>query len=496
MGHREFSSATKARSEQLLLAQRRACVRRLGGFVQVGFSVNCPAQASSHEQFTYNVFRELRFRGRNATCPESRLYGHVRSAFHGEVSTRPHTPETGMLLGEALPLKFRKRVSLSARPLWGFKVVPRGPFMQLISIGAGSLSKPHYQPLLAWCDAQFLFRLESVVPELNIARLARQVNRDSSKFLIGRLQLLRKEFRRGSRASGSAIFSSSTTFKDHAFHHGGRTELQFNIGVEGDRIRYGVAFSLQLSRALTSLDSLLPKIELFNEFVTENTKALRDLQMWHYAGARSPERAPTPITEELIREGVFIFLGTAAASREVTSEAILTLFDRLLPLYVFVQSNGKAAPTSIPSKGFRFRPGFRKRVMRTRISRTQAQLSVELREALVQKQLYAELCEEYNAADIGTEIPNGIGGFIDVVRKTKTGYVYYELKAGRLLQGCIREAIGQLLEYSLWPTTQPAEELVIVGEASPDNDGRAYLDTLKQKFCLPLLYRQVECPRV
>jgi hypothetical protein len=121
---------------------------------------------------------------------------------------------------------------------------------------------------------------------------------------------------------------------------------------------------------------------------------------------------------------------------------------------------------------------------------------MELREALMQKRLYAELCKEYRAADIGTEIPNGIGGFIDVVRKTKTGYVYYELKAGRLLQTCIRKAIGQLLEYSLWPTTQPAGELVIVGETSFDNDSRAYLETLKSRFRLPLQYRQVECPRV
>src|SRR5579859_3137613 len=36
------SSATKARSERPLLAQRRACVRRPGGFVQVAFSVTSP----------------------------------------------------------------------------------------------------------------------------------------------------------------------------------------------------------------------------------------------------------------------------------------------------------------------------------------------------------------------------------------------------------------------------------------------------------------------
>lgn len=49
------------------------------------------------------------------------------------------------------------------------------------------------------------------------------------------------------RARGRAIGDSRTTFDSYAFHVGGRTELQFNIGLEsGDEdLRYGVAFSLE-----------------------------------------------------------------------------------------------------------------------------------------------------------------------------------------------------------------------------------------------------------
>jgi len=59
-------------------------------------------------------------------------------------------------------------------------------------------------------------------------------------------------------------------------------------------------------------------------------------------------------------------------------------------------------------------------------------------------------------------------------------YIYYEIKTGLSAQSCIREALGQLLEYSYWPGGQSADQLVIVGEPPLDDNARAYLETLRR----------------
>lgn len=118
-------------------------------------------------------------------------------------------------------------------------------------------------------------------------------------------------------------------------------------------------------------------------------------------------------------------------------------------------------------------------------------LSVALRHNDLQKVLFNELCKEYGKKRVGTEIVNGSGGRIDAVVKTDSGYIYFEIKVGQSLQTCIRNAIGQLMEYSFWPNSQQAASLVIVGEPAPDNESRAYLNRLQKEFAIPISYRQV-----
>jgi hypothetical protein len=65
---------------------------------------------------------------------------------------------------------------------------------------------------------------------------------------------------------------------DYTFHKGGRTELQFNLGLEGGPegpdFRYGVAFSFEPSQSLPSIEPLIPKVARFNEYVRENAEDL------------------------------------------------------------------------------------------------------------------------------------------------------------------------------------------------------------------------------
>ena len=66
---------------------------------------------------------------------------------------------------------------------------------------------------------------------------------------IGELQNIRAKLRGLSRRPGSVIFSSQTTHEHWAFHHGGRSELQFNIGLEKLSIEHELRHGVPLFRS-------------------------------------------------------------------------------------------------------------------------------------------------------------------------------------------------------------------------------------------------------
>lgn len=328
---------------------------------------------------------------------------------------------------------------------------------------------------------------------MDIKTLARTVNSESSAYSVGGLQELRAILKGLKRIPGSAIFSSQTTFDDWAFHHGGRSELQFNIGSEqvgGVAItRYGVAYSFETSRSLPTIDVLVPKVALFNEYVRTNLDLLSGFEMWHFQnGVRSANRMPTPISADLVDGGTFVFLGAYSPSGTVSANEVLSAFDRLLPLYRFVEGGGVPAHTT--SK-FAFRPGNASKKSRAIGNSTERALSIDLRHNDMQETLYRELCEEFGSSNVGTEIPSGTGGRIDVVSRDEHGYTFYEIKVGCSVQGIIREAVGQLMEYSLWPGAKLPSEIVIVGEPEIGESGRAYLKALNRGLPIPLSYKRL-----
>ncbi len=337
------------------------------------------------------------------------------------------------------------------------------------------------------------------MPTLSIKQLAAELNQRASTNRIGELQKIRVEMKGLHHTSSRTIFSAATTFDDWAFHHGGRSELQFNIGIESfdgaEYVRHGVAFSLETSRSLPDIEVLVPKIRLFNEFVQRNEEAFSGFQMWHFRGnSRSTNRAPAPVSADLIEPGVFIFLGALQPSEAPDCDLILTDFDRLLPLYQFVESGGSFAAYRDSPQPFHFRSGHNTRKYSSTANRVESKLSVSLRHNALQQALFDELCKEYGAENVGTEIGNGSGGRIDAVAKSKDGHIFFEIKVGHSLQACIREAIGQLLEYSYWPGSERAVSLVIVGEVALDDQCRAYLASLSNDLLIPVTYRRVSLP--
>ena len=180
-----------------------------------------------------------------------------------------------------------------------------------------------------------------------IREIAEELNRRAKGYEIGKLQDIRKELKQFSRRPRRDIFSSQSIQESFAFHHGGRKELQFNVGWDWagreKYLRHCVAFSLETSRSLPDITLLIPKITRFNEFIRIHTRELADFRMWHYdkrRGRNSERVGDYPVREipqDLVDSPVFIAIGCLGSAEIPDYERILRDFDRLLPLYKFVE---------------------------------------------------------------------------------------------------------------------------------------------------------------
>lgn len=324
-----------------------------------------------------------------------------------------------------------------------------------------------------------------------LAHVAAEINKKSKLYGVGKLQSIRKKINNHSRLSSNQLFDQRTVFEEWGWHYGGRKELQFNIGIEGDFLRYGVAFSLECSQSLPSIEILTPKIALFNEYLNEYCENFSDLRMWHYEGnGRSTEYMPSSIPQERVREGVFIFFGGRMEKSKINYDLILETFDRLLPIYLFTEGGFPRAAIKEELFDFRFSAGCTKKPSVTSGLLTQKELDIRLRHNDYQISLYRELSNIYGEENVGTEIyANGLS--IDLVVKQGESYWFYEIKTASTARACIRQALGQVLEYSYWPGHQSAAKLVVVGSAVASAEEIKYIEYLRETFGLPLEYQAI-----
>lgn len=88
-------------------------------------------------------------------------------------------------------------------------------------------------------------------------------------------------------------------------------------------------------------------------------------------------------------------------------------------------------------------------------------VELQHRHVEVSNRLVAYLEAQYGDVNVAQE--NSIGARrIDVVARTPAGDVFYEIKTYPSLRACVREAIGQLLEYAFYPDKSNAVKLVVV----------------------------------
>lgn len=296
--------------------------------------------------------------------------------------------------------------------------------------------------------------------------------------------------------SATLFFSTVVAARDWAFHAGGLSELQFNVGFEqvnGERtFRHGVAFSLQPTREVPDIAPLVPKIERFNEYLRVYPNAFEGLSMWHWHNdRRSDNYSIGLIPDELIARDHFIFIGTLQRAEAVDVDWIIEDFDRLLPLYQYVEGAQPFPKQTNAGPAFEWTPGNKARAPRSMYERSALSVDKALRHNIVQAALFDHL-QSIHGDNASGEQSFGIGTRVDVAVRDGDQYVYYELKTGLSARSCIRDAIGQLLEYSYWPGAQRAHKLVIVSEAVYDDEAKTYIKRLRRHFSLPIEYRQFD----
>jgi hypothetical protein len=324
---------------------------------------------------------------------------------------------------------------------------------------------------------------------------------------IGELQNLRKDIqglqRKGSRHVFGAVRgiqhqSESNTPPEEQFpytyHVGGREGLQFNIGIDPfghNDLRYGIAFSLEPSMSYPSIEPILPKVQLFNDYLRQNPAEFGDLWMWHHMnGERSPLRRPTAVVPDIVQTGSFIFMGELARSDDPPYSDMLNLLDRLMPLWLYTETKGFSAHDF--SKALRpLRSGRPERQTFASATLPERHLDINLRHNALQASLVNELIDEFGEGAVGWEEPAPGGGMIDVMVMLPARTILYEIKTAATARGCIREALGQLLDYGFWSGASATTHLCVVGEPEPDASTEQYLERLSMNFPAPISYRQI-----
>ena len=153
--------------------------------------------------------------------------------------------------------------------------------------------------------------------------------------------------------------------------------------------------------------------------------------------------------------------------------------------------NKKLDPNINLATGFVFKPGHNAGKSNTKRSYSDHKGGVSLFHNQLQTELYKQLAKAYGAENVGTEIQCGSSNRIDIVIQNKRKYTFYEIKVLKSAKICIREAVGQLLEYAYYSNKLDIDKLVVVSHHPLGNEDQEYIERLNQRFNLNLDYLQV-----
>lgn len=189
----------------------------------------------------------------------------------------------------------------------------------------------------------------------------------------------------------------------------------------------------------------------------------------------------------------FIFIGKLQNEAEIDYDKILRTFDELLKPYIFVEKTSESGiieDSVNESDDFTFQVQTPKLPTKRDYSIEEKAIDLDIRHTLLQEALIKKLRETHGHDDVSPEHPIR-GKKIDVVLKTGDEFVFYEIKTSGSAKACIRDALGQLMEYAYWPGKRNASSIVVVGEDAIDDKTADYLQYLNSSFALPLQYEQI-----
>ena len=326
---------------------------------------------------------------------------------------------------------------------------------------------------------------------MEIKAICSQINKKSKNYHIGKLQKIRKILLGLKRPNTNDIFSDKTIFDTYAFHSGGRTELQFNIGFEDGGFRCGIAFSFMPSPSFTNPKELKLQVLKLNSLIESNPVFFSQFKMWDWTNdERSDTHEVRQISEDYIKNKSFVFIGKLDDT--CNTDDVLQTFDDLLEIYVEVINR-----KNIDVEEFLFSPNFKfkkrdyKLPQIRNISSTEKSINIKIRHSLLQKKLYDLLIKKYGEENVSYENPLGKNR-IDMVVRNGGSIYFYEVKVALSAKACIRESLGQILEYAYYPDKNNAEKLFIVGEFPLDEYTNKYLLTLRSRFNISVSYLQIK----
>ena len=107
----------------------------------------------------------------------------------------------------------------------------------------------------------------------------------------------------------------------------------------------------------------------------------------------------------------------------------------------------------------------------------------------MQLSLYDSLVAAHGPDKVSCEGATSSGRPADIIVSLPDGYELFEIKTALAPRDCVREALGQLLEYAYWPGSPDFNSLWIVGPSPIDSETQEHLDGLRERFGIPVGYR-------
>ena len=341
-----------------------------------------------------------------------------------------------------------------------------------------------------------------------VTKIAEKLNKRAKEndHEIASLYKLRSKYLEKERLNPN-IFSKQTIFeKDkYAFHHGGRREMQFNIGLEkyGNKLstRFALCISLEGGINLKNPVQELDKFRIrFNQLFLLKPELFRGFKLWFHENNKLKKIVnPQSIPISWFKKGNFIALGDFIQKpfdklNDKDFDKILEGFDKLLPIYKYcvLKMPFDSVQCKIAEKrNFKFEFGRSKKSINDRFSKHQKKLvQSKATHNRIQEALYEKFVEEYGGNRVGMERGTGLSTRIDISVNSKDGIILYEVKTYSSVSYSIREAIGQLLEYAYYPNpVKNLKEMIIVTDLPIEPLDAEYLKYLRKLTSLKIFHQ-------